>query len=197
MRAQPAVLSSGLPAADVRSGLIIVLTVLAMLFAMLSIDGCVSDEPAEEPAASEEPAEEPSGDIDEPAAETPDAQAVLEQSCVSCHDTSRIYLASDATDWSSTIERMNAEHSKTHPGDAPLLSVEQQQAIIDFMKTRTQSDGEVVVREKCVTCHELDNITRQAQAADWSAIIDRMIEEHDASLTEQEQQDALNFLQGQ
>lgn len=164
-----------------------------MLFAMLSIVGCAS----EEPDVSDEPTEEPSGDTDEPAAETPDAQTMLEESCVFCHDTSRIYLASDATDWQATIERMNAEHSKTHPGDAPLLSVEQEQAIIDYMKSRTQSAGEVVVREKCVTCHEIDNITRKAQGADWASIIDRMIEEHDASLSEQEQQDALNFLQGQ
>ncbi|MHB1018497.1 MAG: hypothetical protein ACYCXR_08585 [Coriobacteriia bacterium] len=176
-----------------KSRLIIVLTVLAMLFAMLTIVGCAS----EEPDVSDEPTEEPSGDTDEPVAETPDAQAVLEESCVFCHDTSRIYLASDATDWAATIERMNAEHSKSHPGDAPLLTVEQEQAIIDFMKSRTQSEGELVVREKCVTCHELDNITRQAQGADWEEIIDRMIEDHDASLTEQEQQDALNFLQGQ
>ncbi|MHB1016629.1 MAG: hypothetical protein ACYC2X_01880 [Coriobacteriia bacterium] len=176
-----------------RSRLIIVLTVLAMLFAMLTIVGCAS----EEPDVADEPTEEPSGDTDEPAAGAPDAQTVLETSCVFCHDANRIYLASDATDWEATIERMNAEHSKTHPGDAPLLAVEQEQAIIDFMKTRTQSAGEVVVREKCVTCHELDNITRQAQGADWEAIIDRMIGDHDASLTEQEQQDALNFLQGQ
>ncbi|MHB8805933.1 MAG: hypothetical protein ACYC7C_12005 [Coriobacteriia bacterium] len=176
-----------------RSRLIIVFTVLAMLFAMLTIVGCASEEPTEEPTGTEEPA----GESEEPAAEAPDAQTVLEQACVACHDASRIYLASDATDWAATIERMNAEHSKTHPGDAPLLSVEQEQAIIDFMKSRTQSAGEVVVREKCVTCHELDNITNQAQGADWSAIIDRMIDEHGASLTEQEQQDALNFLRGQ
>lgn len=175
-----------------RSRLIIVLTVLAMLFAMLTIVGCASEEPIEEPGGTEEP----TGETEEPAAEAPDAQTVLETSCVLCHDTSRIYLASDATDWAATIARMNAEHSKTHPGDAPLLTVEQEQEIIDFMKSRTQSAGEVVVREKCVTCHEFDNITSQAQGADWASIIDRMIDEHDASLSEQEQQDALNFLQG-
>lgn len=168
-----------------------------MLFAMLTIVGCASEEPAEEPAASEEPAEEPSGETEEPAAEIPDAQVVLEEQCTLCHEASRIYLASDATDWAATIERMNAEHSKTHPGDAALLTAEQEQQIIEFMKTRTQSAGEVVVRDKCVTCHDLDNITRQAQGADWTAIIDRMIAEHDAALSEGEQQDALNFLQGQ
>lgn len=171
------------------------MTILAMLFAMLAFAGCASEEPAvEEPAAEEPAAEEPAAE--EPVAETSDAQTVLESACTACHDVSRIYLASDATDWSATIERMSAEHSKTHPGGESLLSVEQEQAIIDFMKSRTQSEGEQVVREKCVTCHELDNITRQAQGADWASIIERMIEEHDAQLTEQEQQDALNFLQG-
>lgn len=181
----------------VRSRLIIILTVLAMVSAAFAVVGCTSDEPADEPTGSEEPAEEPADEVEEPATPSADAETVLEEQCTLCHDTARIYPASDATDWSATIERMNEEHSKTHPGDAPLLSVEQEQAIIEFMKSRTLSVGEEVVRDKCVTCHELDNITRQVQGADWVEIIDRMVEEHGAALTEQEQQDALNFLQGQ
>ena len=169
----------------------VVLSILVlMMVGMIAAAGCAEEAPATvEPTEAEEPA------VSEP--EAVDAQVALEESCTLCHDVSRIYLQSDATDWVDVIERMDAEHSKTQPGSESLLTAEQRDAIIAFMKTRTQSAGEVVVREKCVTCHELDNITSQAQGADWQAIIDRMIDEHDASLTEAEQQDALNFLQGQ
>lgn len=170
---------------------VILLVVLAMLVVGMAVaTGCAEDEPATvEPTETEEPAATE--------AEAVDAEAVLEESCALCHDLSRVYLQSDATDWADVITRMDAEHSKQQPGDQTLLTLEQQDAIIAFMKTRTQSAGEAVVREKCVTCHELSNITSQAQGADWSAIIDRMMAEHDASLTEAEQQDALNFLQGE
>lgn len=163
-----------------------------LMFGMVATSGCDKDEPATGPTGS-----------DTPAAETPDspppvdAEAALEDACAQCHDLSRVYLQSDATDWADVISRMDAEHAKSHPGDAALLTVEQRDAIIAFMKTRTQSVGEVVVREKCVTCHELTNLTKQTQGADWTAIMDRMVTQHGAQLTEQEQQDALNFLMGQ
>jgi cytochrome c5 len=171
-----------------------VLAVLViLLFGAFSVAGCASEEPAEEPGEAEEPAEEP----EEPAAGEVDAELALEEACALCRDLNRIYLQSDATDWEDVIERMDAEHAKSHPGDATLLTVEERDAIIEFMKTRTISAGEQVVREKCVECHDLANITRQAQGADWASIIDRMISQHGAELTEQEQQDALNFLMGQ
>jgi len=176
---------------------IIVLTLVTMLIVgALAIGGCSSDEPVTEPDTTGESTGSDSGS-DTPATGSVDAEAILEQQCTLCHDASRIYLQSDATDWADVIDRMNAEHSKTQPGSEELLSAEQQQALIDFMKSRTQSAGEKVVREKCVECHDLTNITKQAQGTDWSSVIDRMVDEHDASLTEAEQQDALNFLRGQ
>lgn len=177
----------------IEARIFVVLSVLAlMIVGMLTAAGCADEASVNEPAETVEPAES------EPEAPAEiDAQAVLEESCTLCHDASRIYLQSDATDWEDVIERMDVEHSKTQPGSESLLTAEQRDAIVAFMKSRTQSAGEVVVREKCVSCHELDNITKQAAGADWSTIIERMVAEHDASLTEQEQQDALNFLQGE
>lgn len=169
-----------------------------LLLGSFALAGCSGDDTADEPDTTQTDTDTTTGsDSGSTVTESMDAETILAEACALCHDLNRIYLASDATDWDATIQMMSEEHSKTHPGGDNFLTAEQEQLIIDFMKSRTVSAGEQVVREKCVECHELTNITKQAQGTDWSSVIDRMIDEHDASLTEAEQQDALNFLRGE
>jgi hypothetical protein len=118
--------------------------------------------------------------------------------CALCHPLARIYLQPVATDWAVVIDRMNANHAKTFGQSGwTELTPARKTAIVEFMKSRTRSAGEFVVRGKCTKCHALTNLTKQAQGADWTAIIDRMIKKHGAKLTTAEQQDAINFLKGQ
>jgi len=182
-----------------RPSLIIVLVVFAMfMFAAFSTAGCSGNDATTDTSTTQTDTQATSGtDSGSSTVQTADAETILKEACSLCHELSRVYLASDATDWEATINKMIDEHSRTQPGSETLLTPEQEQAIIDFMKSRTMSAGELVVRDKCVECHDLTNITKQAQGTDWSSIIDRMVDEHGASLTEAEQQDALNFLRGE
>ena len=94
---------------------------------------------------------------------------------------------------------MDANHAKTFGNTIGQsgLTPARRDAIIAFLKSRTCSAGELIVRDKCTKCHALTNLTKQAQGAEWAAIVDRMIKTHGASLTTAEQQDAINFLKGQ
>jgi len=178
------------------------LVIAALMLFTAALAGCSADEDVSTPATSNEvAAEETTVDNGVSAASSSiDGQAVIEGACTQCHTVARIYLQSDATDWSAVIDRMDEQHTlmfESNLTDGAGLTPERRAAIIEFMKTRTKSEGELVVREKCVTCHALTNITQQAQGADWANIVDRMVQQHDASLTVEEQQAAVNFLQGQ
>lgn len=54
--------------------------------------------------------------------------------------------------------------------------------------------GETVVQEKCTTCHEIAIVDQQPSDVDWDDMIDRMIEEYDAEITEAEKAAAIEYL---
>jgi cytochrome c2 len=126
-----------------------------------------------------------------------DAETILKQQCGMCHSLDRIYLQPDSTDWAAVIARMDANHSKTFSSGWADMSAAKRQEIITFLKSRTMSAGEKLVREKCVTCHPLTNITVQASGTDWSTIVDRMIKTYGASLTANDKEAIVAFLSGQ
>lgn len=171
---------------------------VVLLAAALIATGCAQQEPAKAPTTTTETAVAPT-----PApALTPEAAdeaaTILEQQCTLCHSLNRIYLLPSTTDWAAVIDRMDVNHAKAFPnGIAQILTPGQREAIIEFMKSRTASAGELVVKAQCATCHALTNLTTQAQGTDWSAIIKRMIAKYGASLTVTDQQNAVNFLNGQ
>lgn len=169
-----------------------VVVLLAMSVSLFTMTACSADEPVE--TAVESPATEPPAD----SSLTPeDAQIAMEESCSVCHDINRVYLQPDATDWPAVIDAMVTGHGAYLSMHGSEITDDQLDSIIDFLKTRTYSEGEQVVREKCTSCHELSNITKQAQDVDWVSIVNRMVGEHEASLTLEEQQSAINFLKGQ
>lgn len=182
--------------------LLAVAAVLAL--GVLPLSACSSEKQTDAPATSDVAADEDGvaagGEDADSAPSAIDGQAVLEASCAQCHTTALIYLQPDATDWDGIIDRMDEKHAEMFESnltDSVGLTPERRAAIVEFMKSRTHTQGEQVVRDKCVGCHDLSNITKQAQDADWQSIVDRMIDEHDASLTVEEQQSAVNFLRGE
>jgi len=172
-----------------------ILVLLAMSVLLLAMTACSTDEPVE--TGAESPEAESSADSKsgaDPALTPEDAQTAMEESCSVCHDINRVYLQPDATDWAAVIDAMVTGHGAYVSMHGSEITDDQMAAIVDFLKTRTMSDGEKVVRDKCATCHSLDNLTKQAKDADWSTIVNRMIEQHGATLTTEEQQSAINFL---
>lgn len=167
------------------------LLLLTLFAAVMLTTGCARDESTMHETSSETEPAESSGDT---ASGLGTAQ-VIEEQCTLCHALARVYLQPDASDWEAIIERMDENHVAGY-GAQP-MPADRKAAIVEFMKSRTISEGEQIVREKCTTCHELSNITKQAQDVDWVTIVNRMIDEHGASLTVEEQQSAINFLKGQ
>ncbi|MHB1017639.1 MAG: hypothetical protein ACYC2X_07115 [Coriobacteriia bacterium] len=177
---------------------------VVMALGVLPLSACSDEESVDAPATSDVAVNEDGvvdgGEDADSAASAIDGQTVLEASCTQCHTTALIYLQSDATDWNAIIDRMDEKHTEMFESnltDGVGLTPERRAAIVEFMKSRTHTQGEQVVRDKCVGCHDLSNITKQAQDADWQTIVDRMTDEHDASLTGEEQQSAVNFLRGE
>lgn len=54
--------------------------------------------------------------------------------------------------------------------------------------------GETVVQEKCTTCHEITVVEQQPSDVDWDGMIDRMINEYDAEISEAEKAAAIEYL---
>jgi len=54
--------------------------------------------------------------------------------------------------------------------------------------------GETVVQEKCTVCHEITIVEQQPSDVDWDDMIDRMINEYDAEITEAEKAAAIEYL---
>lgn len=178
-----------------RKRIVWVMALCVLIVAMLAVAGCstAEEEPTSEPPATETPsAPEPEAPSPAPAE---DAQAIIEEQCTLCHSIATVYLPPDATDWETLVETMDERHISGYGGDP--MPAERKAAVVEFMKTRTHSVGEDVVREKCVTCHDLGNITKQARDVDWVSLVNTMVEEHGADLTVEEQQDAVNFLKGE
>lgn len=180
-------------------GAAVVVAMVLLAVGAMSVSACTSKTPTSSSDQAPPSTTAPSSPATTPATETIDAEAIVSGQCGLCHPLSRIYLQPDATDWAAVLDRMDVNHSNASPtGGATWqdLTPERKAAIVEFLKTRTLAEGELVVRDKCTKCHELSNITKQAVGADWSAIVDRMIKKHGAKLSVSEQQSAVNFLQG-
>lgn len=54
--------------------------------------------------------------------------------------------------------------------------------------------GQTVVQEKCTTCHELNVVNEQPDTVDWNDVIDRMINEQGAEITDAEKAAAIEYL---
>jgi mono/diheme cytochrome c family protein len=176
-----------------------IVTGVAFLAMGLAVVGCTSptsNTTAPTGSTSSAPQAPPSSSTTSAPAAT-DAQAVLKQQCGLCHSLDRIYLQPDSTDWAAVIARMDANHSKTFATGWAEMSAAKRQEIITFLQSRTMSAGEKLVRQKCVTCHPLTNITVQASGTDWSAIVDRMITKYGASLTANDKEAIVAFLSQQ
>lgn len=55
--------------------------------------------------------------------------------------------------------------------------------------------GEAVVQEMCITCHDASRIYLQPDGTDWARVIASMREQHGAVLTDEQQAQAVAFLE--
>lgn len=58
------------------------------------------------------------------------------------------------------------------------------------------TDGASVYNKKCSVCHGLDTVTNSAYSgeADWTSVVDSMVNDQGASLTEDEQAAVVEYL---
>lgn len=145
---------------------------------------CTAEEetPAEDTAA---PVETPEADSTEPAAWEAAAAETLDGACTQCHGAIRVFLTPYGN-WGDTITRMEEEHNA-------VLTEEEKAEITKFLQDRTPTPAELVIKDKCTTCHEVGRIYEQPQG-DWEALVQRMVEKHQAPLTAEEQQLVIEYL---
>jgi len=144
--------------------------------------GCAAEEePTPAPSETEAPEDAEPADAPWEAA----AEETLEGSCTQCHEATRVFLTPYGN-WGDTITRMEEEH------DA-VLTAEDKAEITRFLDERTPTPAELVIKDKCTTCHDVGRIYAQPQG-DWDALVMRMVEVHEAPLTAEEQQLVIEYL---
>lgn len=168
---------------NVRTSLAMLLAVIVLVAMAALPAGC---------AAEEEPAEAPTGtgssvtDTGEPEEWEQAAAETLEGACTQCHETTRVFLTPYAN-WGETIARMEEAHGA-------VLTEEEKTTIARFLDERTPTPAELVIKDKCTTCHDVGRIYEQPQG-DWDALVKRMVEVHEAPLTAEEQQLVIEYLE--
>ncbi len=60
----------------------------------------------------------------------------------------------------------------------------------------TSNNGESVYEEKCSTCHSLDTVKNSTHSgeADWTAVVNDMVDNNGASLTDEEKTTVVAYL---
>lgn len=162
---------------------ILTLLAIVVLVAMAALPaGCAAnDEPAQTPADTGSPVT----DEGEPEQWEEAAAETLEGACTQCHEATRVFLTPYGN-WNATITRMEEAHGA-------VLTEEEKATITRFLDERTPTPAELVIKDKCTTCHDVGRIYEQPQG-DWDALVKRMVEVHEAPLTPEEQQLVIEYL---
>ena len=162
------------------------ITLLALVIGTMSLmAGCAKDDAKTDTPAADEPATGDNGDDEEPAL---DGEEVLAGACTSCHDTTRILIQPEMTDWTAIISNMETAHGA-------VLTDEEKAAVAEFLESREPDEGEEIIAGKCTTCHDVTRIYSQPDGTNWEGIMTKMVEVHGAVLTAEEQAAVIEYLE--
>ncbi|MDY0341325.1 MAG: hypothetical protein RBS17_08970 [Coriobacteriia bacterium] len=168
------------------------ISLLMLVVAMLATitvfsTGCAKEEPVAEEPVEEPVAEEP---VEEPVVDIVAGEAVVNGTCSSCHDVTRtyLYMLNEGTDWDELVSTMEDAHGA-------VLTEQEKTAVVAFLESREPTEAETLIQGKCTTCHDMSQLYVEAYGPSWETILDTMVTEHGAELTEAEQQAVLDYLE--
>jgi cytochrome c5 len=165
------------------------ITLLVLVVGTMSLAaGCAKDDAKTDTPAADGPATDGNGTDDEGEQPALDGEEVLAGACTQCHDTTRILIQPEMTDWTAIISEMETAHGA-------VLTDEEKTAVAEFLESREPDKGEEIIAGKCTTCHDVTRIYSQPDGTNWEGIMTKMVEVHGAVLTPEEQAAVIEYLE--
>lgn len=147
----------------VKSSRWVLLAVLALFVALLGVVGCSSGAPTSNTGI-----------------------ALAEEVCSQCHSMTRLYLLEPSRqwDWDTIVPNMVKNHKAGVDGKR--LSKEQTADVVNALKTREKSEGELKVQENCTTCHTIEVVAGRYAITMWDDMMNRMATRYGAEFSDED-----------